>query len=306
MELRQLRYFTAVVRCGGFTRAAAELHIAQPAVSAQIRRLERELGVALLARSTRRVHLTTAGEVFLARAERILAEVRAAHDDIAEISGALRGRVSVGATPLLGCVDLPGALFRLHQRHPGISVTLRGDLLTPLLAELEDGRLDLVVGPLHDDLPDRYVTRVLAEEDLVLVTPPGHRLAQRTAVSLRALRDEPFVCLPVGSGLRALLDRACAEEGFAPRVQFETHSPSSVRELVGGGLGVALLARSAARAPGPAIGTLATRRPLSHPPIGLLHRRDRRLTPAAQALGRHLATAVTAQAEPEQIEPPPV
>ncbi|NES13122.1 MULTISPECIES: LysR family transcriptional regulator [Micromonospora] len=289
MELRHLQYFTAVVRCGGFTRAAEQLRIAQPAVSAQIRQLERELGVTLLARTTRRVALTPAGEAFLSRAERILAEVAAARDEAAELAGALRGRVALGATPVLGPLALPETLSRFHQRHPGISVTLRSGLVAALLAELDQGRLDLVVGPLHTDLPARYRTQPLSEEELLLATPPGHRLAPRAAVSLAALRDEPFVCLPAGSGLRTLLDQACAAAGFTPRVQFETHSPASIRELVSCGLGVALLARSATRVAGPPIATVTTRQPLRHPPIGLIHLGDRRLTQAAEALRRQLA-----------------
>src|SRR5215468_4217165 len=102
MELRQLVYFDAVVRHGGFSRAAERLHVAQPAVSAQIRRLETELGTTLLQRTTRRVSLTYAGELFLARARRVLAQVDAARGDLAELSAVLRGRVRIGATQVLG------------------------------------------------------------------------------------------------------------------------------------------------------------------------------------------------------------
>ena len=110
MELRQLAYFDAVVRHGSFTKAAQRLHVAQPAVSAQIRRLEAELGVTLLERTTRRVALTQAGELFLARARLALAQLEGARADLAELSAVLRGQVRIGATQVLGSLDLPAAL----------------------------------------------------------------------------------------------------------------------------------------------------------------------------------------------------
>src|SRR6516164_4906122 len=110
MELRQLVYFDAVVRYGGFSRAADRLHVAQPAVSAQIRRLETELGTTLLQRTTRRVALTHAGELFLARTRQVLTQLDAARDDLAELSAVRRGRVRIGATQVLGSLDLSASM----------------------------------------------------------------------------------------------------------------------------------------------------------------------------------------------------
>lgn len=178
MELRQLVYFEAVVRCGGFTRAAESLHVAQPAVSAQIRRLESELGVALLARTTRRVSLTHAGEVFLARTRRVLGELEAARGDLAQLAAVLRGRVTLGATQVIGVFDLPAALAQFHSLYPGVALTLRSGLIAQLLAALDGGEVDLVLGPIHSDLPYRYAALPLVDEQLVVVTPPGHPLAR--------------------------------------------------------------------------------------------------------------------------------
>jgi DNA-binding transcriptional LysR family regulator len=147
--------------------------------------------------------------------------------------------------------------------------------------------VDLILGPVHDDLPAAYHARPLVPESLVLVTPPGHPLAAGTDVALAAAGDEPFVCLPVDSRLRAILTGAAAAEGFVPRIEFETYSPASIRDLVSAGLGVALLARSAAE--GPAIGVCELARPPEHPPIGLIRARGRALTPAARAFADHLA-----------------
>jgi LysR family transcriptional regulator, transcription activator of glutamate synthase operon len=286
VELRQLVYFEAVARVGGFTRAAAELHVAQSAVSAQIRRLEKELGVPLLRRTTRRVALTAAGALFLDRARRALAELDTARGELVDMSEVLRGRVAIGATSVLGPFDLPSALAAFHGRYPGVALTLRAGLIAALLAMLDAGEVDLVLGPVHDDLEPRFAAHRIAPEDVVLVLPPGARSSRTVALS--DVRDSPFVCLPAGSGLRAILDAAASAAGFSPRVQFETAGPASIRELVSAGLGVALLARSAAERPGPPVTVCRLDPPPPHPPIGLIHHRDHRLTAAARTCRRHL------------------
>ena len=136
MELRQLAYFDAVARHGSFTKAAQRLHVAQPAVSAQIRRLEAELGATLLERTTRRVALTHAGELFLARARQVLAQLDAARADLGELSAVLRGRVRIGATQVVGSLDLPAALAQFRHRYPGVSLALHSGLIAKLLGLL--------------------------------------------------------------------------------------------------------------------------------------------------------------------------
>ncbi len=285
MDLRQLEYFEAIARHGGFTRAAEHLHVAQPALSAQIKRLETELGVTLLARTSRRVGLTQAGELLLARTHRILAEVEAARHEVISMSSVLQGRVTLGFTPVVGRFDLPLALSRFHTQYPEVSLSLRSGLVGELLADLDSGAIDLVLGPLHEDLASRFSAQPLVTETLVLITPVGHRPVS----ALAEVKDEPFACLGPRSGLRSLLENICREAGFQPRVQFETHSPASIRELVAAGLGVALVARSAMKEPGPAVGVHTPTPPLpAHPAIGLVHHRDRRLGPAVLTFRRHL------------------
>ena len=298
MELRQLVYFDAVVRYGGFSRAAERLHVAQPAVSAQIRRLETELGTTLLQRTTRRVALTHAGELFLARTRRVLDQLDRARADLDELSTVRRGQVRIGATQILGSLDLPAALAQFRHRYPGVSLAVATGLIAELLDTLNAGEVDLVLGPVHADLPGRYLAHPLVVETLVLVTAPGHPLATESAtgarVSLAAVRDEPFVCLPADSRLHGILVEAAAAEGFTPRIEFETYSPASMRELVAAGLGVALIAGSAADAPGPAIAVCQLQRAPRHPPIGLIRQRGRPLTPAAQAFQAHIARIAAA------------
>jgi LysR family transcriptional activator of glutamate synthase operon len=160
-----------------------------------------------------------------------------------------------------------------------------------MLAELDAGQVDLVVGPVHDDLASRFSAHRIVREEGVLILPPGHRLARSRTVPVAELRDETFVCLPAGSGLRAILDEAAGRAGFTAHVPFESHSAASVRDLVGAGLGVALLARSAAGVPGAAVTVRKLDPAPAHPPIGLIHHRDHRLSAAARAFrGQLLST----------------
>ncbi len=286
MELRQLVYFEAVARLGGFSRAAEALHIAQPAISAQIRHLEREFGTALFERTTRRVELTQAGTLLLARARAVLAELDGARSDLDELAAVLRGQLRIGVTQVLGSLDLPGLLAGFHRRYPEVALAVRSGLVAALLAELDTRTVDALIAPVHDDLPDRYLARPLATERLTLVTPPGQLTATWRPVSLTEVRDEAIVCLPAGSGLHAILTAAAAEQGFTPRIQFEAPDPASIRRSAG--LGVALLAESAAHGGGPAIDVHRLKPALPHPPIGLIHNRRQPASPTLRAWVQHI------------------
>src|SRR5215831_945713 len=296
MELRQLAYFEAVVRCGGFSRAAEQLRIAQPAVSAQVRRLEAELGIPLLERTTRRVALTHAGELFLARVRAVLGQLDGARADLAELAEVRRGHVRVGATLVLGSVDLPRVLAQFRGRYPGVTLALRAGLIADLLGDLGSGAIDIVLGLLHPELLDGFLARPLVEERIVLVAPPGRPAPGPGPASLADFAGEPFVCLPAGSGLHAILVAAAAAAGFTPRIQLETHGPASIRELVAAGLGVALMAESSARAIGPDVRVHRLRPAPPHPPIGLVRVPGRTPSAATRAFQQHLEQAYPAAA----------
>jgi DNA-binding transcriptional LysR family regulator len=285
VELRQLVYVEAVARHGHFTRAAEELRVAQPAVSAQVRRLEAELGVPLFRRTTRRVELTGAGERFLVRARRVLTELDAARAEAGRAAGVVAGRVLLGAIQSLDPYDLPGCLAGFHAEYPEVEVELRSGTAAWMLAAVRDRRLDLALAPVPDAaLQDVAVTSLFTEE-LVLALPPDHRLAGRDGVAPVDLRDEPWVALPPDSESRASLAAAATAAGFAPRVRFESRDPRRVRDLVGHGLGVALLPRSVATAPGqgrPVAVAHVLPAPLSRT-VGLLSRAGRVLPPAVEA-----------------------
>lgn len=249
MELHQLAYFVAVAEERSFTRAAAREHVAQPGVSAQIRRLERELGQELLDRSGRAVRLTDAGEAVLPYARAALAAVEGARQAVDELAGLVRGRVAVG-TVTSHNVDLPTLLAEFHQAHPAVEITLSEAATDDLLDGLRTGRLDLAVVSIGADAPDGIAVEVVSDQAVVAAVAPDHELAARDAVALTTLRDRPLISLPPGTGLRARLDEACAAAGFTPRIAFEAGAPETLAELAARGLGIAILpeAFAAARA----------------------------------------------------------
>jgi DNA-binding transcriptional LysR family regulator len=246
MELRQLHYFVAVAEEGQVTRAAARVNVAQPAVSAQVRRLERELGESLFVRDPQGVTLTAAGEAFLPHARAALTAAARGRDTIASLQGKLQGRLTIGVA---GPVDdrLAAALGEFHRTHPAIEIALTNQQNEPLLAGVASAEFDAaIVGVGAHPLPPGVDARVVATEPLVLAIARDHPLARRKSIAVSGLRDLPLITLVPGSGLRAVLEQACRSAGFSPRITAETGELASLVELVAAGLGVALLPRSAA------------------------------------------------------------
>src|SRR6202035_2905184 len=179
MELRQLRYLLALAEERHFTRAAAREHIAQPALSQQIRRLEDEVGLPLVQRTTRRVALTEAGELLVARARRILAEVDAAQTEMEGLRGMQTGHVTVGAMHTMGPIDISLALAIFHERHPGVELTVREHSSEELAAMLRDDVIALAFLSVTERIESHGLgLRQLVSEELVAVLPRGHRLAR--------------------------------------------------------------------------------------------------------------------------------
>jgi DNA-binding transcriptional LysR family regulator len=243
MELRQLEYFVAVADELSFTRAGQRLHVVQSGVSATVKSLERELGVALFDRSPQAVTLTDAGSVFLPHARATLDAAREAAEAVSGTSGGLRGALNVGTMTTSGFVDVPGLLGDFHEEHPNVALHLR--TVPSGSAGLADavlrGTLDVAFLSLTGRPPSGLRWRELATSRIVLVVPAGHRLAARHAVSLDDLTDEVFVDFPVGYGNRTVVDQAFAAERLERHVVHEVAELTTGAQCVAEGLGIAFL-----------------------------------------------------------------
>jgi DNA-binding transcriptional LysR family regulator len=247
MELRQLEYLVAVAEEANFTRAAKRVHVAQPAVSAQIKRLEREVGAPLLDRSRRTVRLTAAGMAALPYAKAALTAAASVRLAIEELTQLVRGSVTIGTVTAHG-LDIAGLLADFHTDHPGVEVTLTTHNSDVLIEDLRTGALDMAVisvGP--DEQPDGLDIVVVTDERIDAAVAHTHDLAAQSSISLTRLRDLPVISLPIGTGIRRQLEIACANAGFAPRISFEANTPLALADLAERGLGVAIVPRSVAQ-----------------------------------------------------------
>lgn len=261
MELRQLQYFIAVAEEAGFTRAAVRVHVAQPAISQQIAQLERELGRKLFDRSDRRIRLTPAGEAFLPYARISLNAAAEGRDAVASLTGVLTGRLAIGTiqSPPESLVAMIG---EFHRHHPNVDITLRTGHPEALAAEVVTGALDAaILGLAGQRLPAAVQSQALFTEPLVVVVAPDHPFAKQAGIALSVLRDEVIITLTQGSGLRSVLETACAHEGFTPQIRTETDDVALLADLARHGLGVALIPRSSAQRAQQPLVTLALRRP---------------------------------------------
>jgi LysR family transcriptional regulator, transcription activator of glutamate synthase operon len=284
MNLRQLRYLVALADERHFTRAAAREHVAQPALSQQIRSLERELGQPLVERTTRKVAMTQAGEMLVARARRALAELDAAEAELQSLAGVQAGRLSVGALHTMGPVDLSLLLATFHERYPAVELTVREQSSEELAAMLRDDEIDVAFLSVTERIQSRGLAlRPLVSEELVVVLPVEHRLAGNEHLRLRELVDEAFITFREGARLRELLTAAAALEGFEARIALESNESRRIRSLVSRGLGVAILPRSDAAGPGAVIAVCDLVEPSLTRDITLAQRAERQPSPAAEA-----------------------
>ncbi|MFF4299792.1 LysR family transcriptional regulator [Streptomyces sp. NPDC001601] len=248
MELRQLEYFVAVAEERNFTRAAERVRISQSGVSAQIRQLERELGAELFDRSARTVTLTVAGQAALDYARAALTAAGAVGQAVGEVTDLIRGRLTVGM--VIGCTLTPlfDALAAFHGAHPGVELLLLEDGSDRLVDGVRSGAVDLALVGTASATPDGLEALTVISERIVAAVPAGHPLAGRERVALRDLMSHPIVCMPTGTGLRAVFDQACATQNLRPTIALQASAPDAIADLAARGLGVAVLSESMAAA----------------------------------------------------------
>jgi DNA-binding transcriptional LysR family regulator len=241
VELRQLEHFIAVATEQHFTRAAESLQISQSGLSASVRALEHELGTPLFTRSTRRVVLTQAGQALLEEARRTVASADAARSAVDAVRGVLGGTLRVGTEQCLGVVDLGRELAAFRHHHPGVEVRLGFDGSADLIERVASGQLDLALVAECGDVPAGVRMTRLSTESFAILADPRHRLAELKGVTLDEIAAEPQIGFLPGWGARVLADRAFATAGLQSRVTMEVNDVHTLLDLVGHGLGVAVV-----------------------------------------------------------------
>lgn len=250
MDLRQLEYLVAVAEEASFTRAAERVHISQSGVSAQIRQLERELGAELFDRTGRAPSLTTAGAAALPHARAALASAAAVREAVADVTTLVRGHLTVGMVTACTVEPLFAGLAGFHAAHPGVEITLVEDGSDRLVEGVRRGSIDLALVGTAGAAPQGLATTTIISEPLVACTLPDHPLTTRSRVRLRDVVGHPIACLPPGTGIRSVLDGACAAAGLRPTLAVEASAPAAVLDLAARGLGVAVLSESMAASDG--------------------------------------------------------
>jgi len=246
MEIRQLRYFCAVARTGSFTRAATQEGVAQPSLSQQILRLERDLGSKLFDRLGRGVKLTEFGRGLLPQAAEILRQVNTARSSIETLRLGVGGRLAVGCIPTITPYFLAPNLGEFVQKYPEVELRLIEDITPNLVGLLQSGEIDVAVVSPPVKNPD-IVCSDLFREPVVVAVGKVHRLARERNVSLPDLREEKMLLLKEGHCFRDNTLTLCSRSGLHFLSIFETNQFSSILPLVAAGFGISLVPQMAAR-----------------------------------------------------------
>ena len=284
MEFRHLRYFLAVADALHFTKAAERLPVSQPALSAQIKQLEQEVGVPLFDRVGRSVQLTRAGSIFREHARRALREMELAQVAIAEEEGLQRGTLTVGVVQTVNAYLIPEIVGRFSTLHPLVSLKL-DELSGPdIEAGVKNGSLGVAIG-FVPVVSDRIESQPLFEEDLVLIASPRHRLAGRRHLSLSALAQESLILLPNMFCTRRLLDGCFEQAGVQPKIIVEMNSIEGILATVRrSNLATVLPRLSLGLARNQTLRAITLKNPTPRRGIGLLWKKGGYRSGAAKAL----------------------
>lgn len=296
MDLNTLRQFLVVARLEHLSRAADELHVAQPSLSRTIARLENELGTPLFDRGGR-IRLNDTGKLFRGYVERSLGELDAGRRAVAEATSEGVGTVKLASETFL---TLTGALAAYKRAHPTIEVELHWTPAEDMARRLRAQDVDLCVAsqPIH---AEGLESIPLLDEAVGVATPLDHPLAGRTAVSIDELADQSFVTARKGHWQRRLLDHLFATRSLTPKIVCEVDEPSAIADLIGAGLGIGLVPaiaqRTAVRAPlvWNAVDSPDCRRTLT-----LFWRADGHLSTAAELMRTAITNWNWTTSEPQQ------
>ncbi len=293
MELRQLRYLLAVAEEGHMGRAADAVHISQPGLSQQLRKLEDELGVSLLERHSRGVRLSIAGAALLPFFRNALRQVQDAKAALADLNQRIQGSINVGSLQAINVGLLPLAIARLVTAHPALHVQAQELPALDIEVGVQNGELDLGIGFLpitrHSD---DFQTEPLFDERLVLVVSSRHPLAAETSLPIAELRDLPLALLPERFQIRRILDEVTAAQALPLRVTVELDTVHSLLAVVSAsGLGTVLPAMAVAKG-SEDVRSITLVDPAPSCSVGLIWRRGSFHNSASRALANELRSLI--------------
>jgi DNA-binding transcriptional LysR family regulator len=292
---RDLDIFLVLAETGSFRRTAAQVHLSQSAVSGVVARLEEALGTRLFDRTTRSVHLTAAGQVFVEQARLLNAQTQEAVQRVQHITQIQSGKVSLAALPSLAATVVPRVMTRYAEQHPHIALQLHDTLSGPAFDLVRAGTVDFALTAANPDYADLDYTP-LSADGFVLLIPLNHRLAKgKTPLSWLQVAELTHISMPLPASVRQYANAAFIEHriAFAPR--YEVEHIATIHAMVKAGLGVAALPELAAAFVQQ--GGVVTRRltgPDIQRPLGVVTRRHRSLSPAAQEMVRMLRQETSA------------
>lgn len=293
IETAELQAFIAVARQSSFRAAAEGLFITQPALSRRIENLEQALQERLFDRTTRRVSLTPAGELFLVHAQAVMEELELAVRNVEQGMAQRREQVTVACVPSVAHNILPLVLKRYARSHANVRVRIIDESAADVLETVRKGEADFgvnFIGAQEAEIDFREIAR----ERYLAVMPAHHPLAANTTLNWKSLAGEKLVSVSSSSGNRSLIDNAFARVPQRPVIQYETNHVAGAISLVAAGLGVALLPELAIRN-APYKGIVA--RPITSPALsramGLISLKGRQLKPAAATLAQALQAAIS-------------
>ncbi|HZG17319.1 MAG TPA: LysR family transcriptional regulator [Candidatus Bathyarchaeia archaeon] len=282
MEWQQLEYFQALAKYQNFTKASEELALTQSALSRSIAKLEEELGVPLFDRKIRGVTLNRYGEILLPYVNRAIQEIMLAKQEIKDLDDPFHGSISLAFIHTLGSSFVPDLISVFREQFPAIQFQLTQDSTKKIMNLLEAGEIDLGFCTPHEQLKLTCMESVpVIDEPLYLIVPKNHRLANREAVELHEVADEPFVLYKQESGIRDVIEHLCLEAGFNPTVSFEGVGDATIAGFVAANFGVALIPYI----PGldlTKISLLTVSNPPCRRQIQMVWRSDRYLSPAVK------------------------
>ncbi|WP_100405368.1 LysR family transcriptional regulator [Bacillus solitudinis] len=241
MELRQLRYFMEVAKREHMTEAAEALHVAQSAISRQIGNLESELGINLFIRQGRSVRLTPIGRMFFESTKQALKMLDTATREVDEHLDPERGTIRIAFPISMAAYTLPMAISAFKERYPEAKFHLKQGTYRNLIDEVVNGEFNMaLLGPVpKEEL--KISGHILFVEEIVALLPLNHPLSKKSSIRLIDLKEEHFILLPKGLIFREVIEKACLEQGFSPKVAFEGDDVDALKGLVSASLGITLM-----------------------------------------------------------------